>query len=257
MSDSATLALIQARMGSTRLPGKMMLPLGGDYVITRVVERVKAAETVDDVVVATSTRTADDILARYAEAAGAEVFRGSESDVLARMYHAAESFDHPHIIIRVTGDCPLIDPIVLDEIVRRVNGDVDYASNVIERTFPRGLDAEAFTFDSFSTVNEIATEPYQREHVTSVYHESPELFTTCNVVSDEVYPDPICQNRTDLRFTLDEADDYELIKSIYDCVPESRLYDMPEIINTVDSKDLSEINAGVNQKAHTQYEDRD
>jgi len=166
-----TVAIIQARMGSTRLPGKMMLPLERSHVLTHDIQRVREADTVDEVVVATSTKTADDIVARYANRAGATVFRGSEDDVLDRMFSAATGAN-AETVVRITGDCPLIDWDVIDAVVDRLaTENVDYCSNTVERTFPRGLDVEAFSYESFKHIHENAkeppTSPQARHHILS------------------------------------------------------------------------------------------
>jgi len=243
-------AIIQARMGSTRLPGKMMLPLAGKHVLTHDIHRVSAADRVDDVVVATSKKTADDIVAKYATPAGAEVFRGSESDVLSRMYDAAQVAE-ANVIVRITGDCPLIDPDTIDAVVTPVvEGSVDYAANTFKRTFPRGLDVEAFSFESFGLINEEATEPHHREHVTPYYLEESDRFTTESIVSTDVFDDLQFQNRDDLRLTLDEADDYEVLRTIYENVPFDEILPTRKAIRYVDEHDLMSLNADVEQKTH-------
>lgn len=244
------IATIQARMGSTRLPGKVMLPIADDHVLTHDVRRVSVADHVDNVVVATSKQTADDIVARYAARAGADVHRGSESDVLGRMYDAARNAD-ADVVVRVTGDCPLVDPDTIDEVVSRVvDGDAEYAANITERTFPRGLDVEAFTFESFERVHEEATEPHHREHVTPYYREDPNRFITESVVSADVFDEQDFQNRDDLRLTLDEADDYEVLREIYENVPFDDILPIREAIQYVDEHDLMELSASVEQKTH-------
>lgn len=243
-------AIIQARMGSTRLPGKVMLPLADEHVITHDVRRVKSAEHVTKTVVATSKRTADDIIARYASRAGADVFRGSESDVLSRIYDTACSVD-ADVVVRITGDCPLINPETIDTIVREVTeGGVQYATNIFERTFSRGLDVEAFTFESFQRVHEEATEPHHREHVTPYYREQEDLFSIKNVTSEDVFDEPQFQNRGDIRLTLDEANDYEVLRMIYENVPFDDILPIREAIRYVDENDLMELNANVEQKSH-------
>jgi spore coat polysaccharide biosynthesis protein SpsF len=243
-------AIIQARMGSTRLPGKVMLPLADEHVITHDVRRVQSAEHVTKTAVATSKRTADDIVTRYASRAGADVFRGSESDVLGRIYDTSRSAN-ADVVVRITGDCPLIDPEMIDTSVREVTeGGAQYAANIFERTFPRGLDVEAFTFESFEQVHEEATEPHHREHVTPYYREQKDMFSSKNVTSENVFDDPQFQNREDLRLTLDEADDYEVLRTIYENIPFDDILPIREAIRYVDDNNLMELNANVEQKSH-------
>jgi len=248
------IAVIQARMGSSRLPGKMMLPLDCEPVITRVIDRVAHAESIDRVVLATTDRTADDILEIYGETAGASVYRGSEEDVLGRMYAAASTYD-PDVVVRIAGDRPVVPVAAIDAVVEEVADGVEYASNVLERSFPRGFEVEAFTYDSFATVNEQATDPYEREHVTPYYREHPERFAAVNVTSDAVFEAEQCHDRTDLRLTLDEALDYELLKRVYEGVPFEDILPVTTAIEYVDDHDLTTINADVAQKNWRQQDD--
>lgn len=242
-------AVIQARMGSTRLPGKVMLPLAGEHVINHVISRVATASNVDETVVATSTGKQDDIIERYASRGGATVFRGSESDVLARMFSAAHEAD-ADIVVRITADCPLVAPEVIDATVKRLQQKgIEYVSTDIELTFPRGIGAESFTFESFEIVEEMTGEPYEREHVTTAYLEQPERFSTENIASDDVYNADRYRDRTDLRLTLDEADDYELIRRLYNELEWSETLSVRNAIDYIDNNDLAEINNHVHQKS--------
>lgn len=245
-----TVAIIQARMGSTRLPGKVMLPLDGEHILTHDIHRTSAADTVDDVVVATSTETADDIIARYAERAGATVHRGSESDVLERMFQAAKRED-ADVVVRITGDCPLIAPDVIDRVVERlIETDADYSTNILERTFPRGLDVESFTFESFRRVYKEVTGSFYREHVTPYYREQNDLFNCTSVTSTDVFDSSRLQNRTDLRLTLDEADDYELLRQVYQGINWTGILPIQDAIDYIDANDLATVNKNVEQKTH-------
>ena len=243
-----TVAIIQARMGSTRLPGKMMLPLERSHVLTHDIQRVQEADTIDEVVVATSTKTADDIIARYANRAGATVFRGSEDDVLDRMFSAATEAN-AETVVRITGDCPLIDWDVIDAVVDRLaTENVDYCSNTVERTFPRGLDVEAFSYESFKHIHENAKEPHHREHVTPYYRENDHQFNLASVTSEEIFDEAWMQDRTDLRLTLDEADDYELLREVYNRVEYEHTLPIRDAVSVIDGRDLHKLNADVTQK---------
>lgn len=225
-----------------------MLPLDGSHVLTHDVQRVGRADTIDEVVVATSTKTADDIVARYADRAGATVFRGSEDDVLGRMFSAATEVD-AETVVRITGDCPLIDPNVIDTVVNRLATEgVDYCSNTSERTFPRGLDVGAFTYQSFKNVSEEATEPHHREHVTPYYRENDDQFNFASVTSEDVFDQPWMQDRADLRLTLDEVDDYELLREVYEQVEYGEILPIKDAVSVIDSQNLQKMNAGVEQK---------
>lgn len=240
--------IIQARMGSNRLPGKMMLPLAGTHTLQHIVHRVKAAETIDTVVVATSDLSQDDILEQYASRSGAAVYRGSEDDVLGRMYEAATEYE-PDVVVRIAGDRPLLPPACIDTVVRRViQKDVDYASNVLTRTFPRGFEAEAFTYESLKGVEKRSNQPEQREHVTPYYRSKPPEFVCSNITSEDVYDSPTLQGRTDLRLTLDEAPDYELLRRVYDNVQFDEILPANRAIEYIDQNDISNINSDVEQK---------
>ena len=241
-------AIIQARTGSTRLPGKVMYPLDGTHMLAHVITRVSTAETVDNTVVATSTESSDEVINRYASTAGASVVRGSESDVLSRFHRAAKRYS-PDVLVRVTADCPLISPDTIDKAVHRlIETDADYSTNIIERTFPRGLDVETFNFESFKQVHSESTAPHHREHVTPYYREQTDQFNLVSVTSDEVFDEPWMQNRTDLRLTVDEADDYELLWEIYDRLEYDDILPIKEAVKLVDREDLHELNANVRQK---------
>jgi spore coat polysaccharide biosynthesis protein SpsF len=242
-----TVAIIQARMGSTRLPGKVMKTLSGKSVLEHVIRRVQACRLLDDVVVATTTSPADDVIVAEAERCGAKWFRGDEEDVLDRYYRAAKQFQ-ADVVVRVTSDCPLFDPETLTEMLEcfhdRNAGDrkTDYLSNTLTRTYPRGLDAEIFTFDALDSAHHDADKPYEREHVTPYIYQHPELFSLHGKTS-----------RIDLsrfRWTLDTDQDFMFLQEIY-----SHLFRDDDIISTSqvvsllkERPELAEINAVVEQK---------
>ncbi|USZ71464.1 cytidylyltransferase domain-containing protein [Natronosalvus halobius] len=241
-------ATIQARVGSSRLPGKVMYPLNGEPAIGHVTRRVQAAEQVTNVVVATSTEPQDEVIYRSAPLCDADVLRGSESDVLSRFVQIVEQHD-PDIVVRITGDCPLIDPRTIDAVTTRlVETGSDYATNVLKRTFPRGLDVEAFTKNSFEKIQIDATEQHHREHVTPYYHENQDQFRLENVTSDEVFNQEWMHNRTDLRLTLDEGPDYEVLRQVYDNVAYDEILPIQDAVRYVDEQDLMDVNKHVNQK---------
>lgn len=243
-----TVALIQARLSSTRLPGKVMFPLDGVPVIKRVIERVQRARTVDETVVATTTTAPDELLETVTRDASASVFRGSEPDVLGRLYNAAERHD-ADAVVRVCADSPLVDGGLVDQAVTKLeSGGYDYVSNKLERTVPVGIDVEAFTMDSFETVESRSTAPNEREHVTVCYREHPEDFSRGGLDSAEIFDDPELQNRTDLRVTLDEPADYRLLNQIFVGTPT----DDPtpaEALRYIDQAGLADVNDAVKQKS--------
>jgi len=243
-----TIATVQARTGSTRLPGKVMYPLGGTPVLAHVIQRVMAAETIDQTIVATSTKSPDDVVAACASRTGATVVRGSEADVLGRFQRVVKDH-HPNVLVRVTADCPLLSPVVLDSVVKCLHrSGADYSSNIVKRTFPRGLDVEAFTTDSFAIVCEEATEPHHREHVTPYYHEKSDRFKCVSVVAKDVFSEEWLHGRTDIRLTLDEPSDYELLRQVYAGIPYDGLLGVRDAIRYIDENGLNELNAHVEQR---------
>jgi spore coat polysaccharide biosynthesis protein SpsF (cytidylyltransferase family) len=199
--------VIQARMGSTRFPGKVLAELAGEPVIDRVVARCRRATTVDEVIVATTLDPVDDVLAAHCREAGIEVFRGSTDDVLGRYFAAA----HAHgldVIVRVTADCPLIDPTVIDDVVEalRTTGS-DYATNSMPMRLPHGLEVSAMTGDALERIASEATSPVDREHVTRYARERPDSFST-EVVT---YP----TDAYDLRVTIDHLVDLEVVRFVF------------------------------------------
>ena len=205
-------AIIQARMGSSRLPGKVLLPLSGRPVLAHVVKRARDSGVLDEVVVATTDAPLDDPVAELASKLGAMVFRGSESDVLSRYAGAAETFS-ADIVVRITADCPLVDPEVLAEMVvrfqdlRKSDQRADVLTNARVRSFPRGLDVEIFTREALNAANAEATAPHQREHVTPFLYENPSRFRIVDQLREE--------DASRYRLTLDTAEDYELLNRIF------------------------------------------
>lgn len=205
-------AIIQARMGSTRLPGKVMMKLQGKTVLDHVISRVKQSKEIDTIVIATTTKSDDATIAEEANRLNVKCFRGLEEDVLSRYYYAAKE-NKADVIVRITSDCPLIDSKVIDEAVLKFKAlyaanAVDYLSNSIERTYPRGLDIEIVPFNKLEEAFNNADKPYQREHVTPYFYENPDRFTLVNYLNDADY--------SYYRLTLDTPEDFELITKIYE-----------------------------------------
>jgi len=239
-----TVSVIQARMGSTRVPGKVMKDLKGSTVLSHIISRVKQANLIDDIVIATTTRSQDDIVADEAKKYGAKVFRGPEDDLLARYYFAAKEND-AQAIVRITSDCPLIDPHIVDDIVGFYHAnDYDAVTNgghdPSRRTFPRGLDTAVFSFAALEKAFAEAKEQFEREHVTPyIYKHFRVFYYRCS------------KDLSQYRLTLDTEEDYQLIKEIYE-----RLYRgqhdfyLPEIIDLLEKNpDLVAINRDVRQKS--------
>lgn len=239
-----TVAIVQARMGSSRLPGKVLMDVTGGPLMAHLLTRVGMARSIDEIMIATSTRAADDAIAAFAGAAGVPVFRGSEDDVLGR-YAGAARASGADVVVRMTADCPLLDPGVIDRVVGTLidgRGDLDYASNVIVRSYPRGLDVEAMFADTLARVDRRARSAPSREHVTHyLLRERPDLFSCGSVVDSE--------DNSDLRWTVDEADDLALIRGVFDRLA-GDVTPYRELLAMVRrDPDLLRMNAHVQQKA--------
>jgi spore coat polysaccharide biosynthesis protein SpsF len=219
---SGTMAFIQARMSSSRFPGKVIEPVGDLPMIVYMARRAQLARTVDKVVIVTSVDASDDALAAAAQGAKLPVFRGSLDDVLARFADAANAFEAQEIV-RLTGDCPLIDPAVIDAVVaaRRRNG-VDYASNVDPPMFPDGLDVECFTRATLDRAHREAGLPSQREHVTLWMRSDPSPVTRTNISTIADF--------SHLRLTVDYPDDLDVVRRIVAQAPEGRVPDLFDIL---------------------------
>jgi spore coat polysaccharide biosynthesis protein SpsF len=202
---TTTAIIVQARTGSTRLPGKVLAPVAGRPMLAFLLERLRRVRS-GPVVVATSDLPGDDTVADVARAAGVAVVRGPEQDVLRRFRIATEA--HPSdVIVRITADCPLTDPAVVDDVVRlRGESGATYASNTLVRTYPVGLDVEAFTSDALRTADDEATAPAEREHVTPFIYRNTSRFRLVPLRTD------LCLGAE--RWTVDTAEDLERVRSM-------------------------------------------
>jgi spore coat polysaccharide biosynthesis protein SpsF len=234
-------------MGSKRLPGKVMSKLCDVTVLGHVLSRIGRAGAVDEIVVATTEGRDDDVVTLEAQRHGAEVVRGSEEDVLSR-YHLAALRYTADVIVRITADCPLIDPSLLAEMVRhfhasRANGaSMDYLSNTVERAFPRGLDVEVFTYDALERCHRAATAGYEREHVTPYIYMNPDAFFVVQWTKDGFAPE--------YRWTLDTPDDLKFMQAIYNALyRSSKEFSSRDVCALLRRQpDLISINAHVEQK---------
>jgi len=235
-------AIIQARMGSTRLPGKVLLTVGTETVLARVVQRLRRTSLIDGIIVATSDHPADDAIVRECERLRVACFRGSENDVLDRYWQAAQ-WCGAEAIVRITSDCPLIDPELVDETIQAfLSQPADYASNTLERTYPRGLDAEVFTVAALEKMWRAARETYEREHVTPYLYEHQELFRLVSVRGQH--------DQSKHRWTLDTAEDLQLIRAIYAQFGNQDDFGWREVLTLMEREPgLAELNSHVIQKA--------
>jgi len=205
MSD--TVAILQARMGSSRLPGKVLMPILGEPMLARQIERVRRARSLARLVVATGDQADDDPIAALCARLGVDCFRGSRDDVLDRFCKAAERYPSDHVV-RLTGDCPLADPAAIDAAVafHRAGG-FDYSSNTLHPTFPDGLDVEVVRSAALAAAGHEARDPFEREHVTPFLYRRPERYRLGDFRRT---PD-----LSALRWTVDHPEDFQLISQVY------------------------------------------
>ena len=233
-------------MGSGRLPGKILMRVHGQPMLKGIVQRCRESRFADNVIVATTDLPKDDIVAEFCKKNEISFFRGDEEDVLKRYYETARQFGS-EIIVRVTADCPLIDPGVVDMCVEKFNNHkgVDYLSNTLARTFPRGLDAEVFHFKALEKAHKNAFERYEREHVTPYIWENKrgEFIIGENLEAEGGY-------KRDYRLTVDYQEDFYLINAIYAALYNGRsIVNSEEAIRFLDSNpQIAAINANCEQK---------
>lgn len=241
-NEKPAIAIVQARMGSTRLPGKVLMDLGGASVLARVVHRLRRADLIDRIIVATTDSAADDPVVAEAKKLKADYFRGSEFDVLDRYYQAAVASDAA-VIVRITADCPLIDPGLVNDTIRLLRKqNADYASNSIVRAYPRGLDVEACTAAALRLAWQKAAEPYEREHVTPYMYEHPTLFRIASVFGTTDY--------SHYRWTLDTPSDLALLRAIYDRFHNNDNFAWRDVIALMEREpQLAELNSNVIQRS--------
>ena len=203
----STVAIVQARLGSTRLPGKVLADLCGAPLLQRQLERVRRATSLDRVVVATSTDETDLPIAELCESLDVPCFRGDLNNVLARFLGAISEFN-PEVVVRITADCPLISPSVIDSIVHSFfESDCDYLSNTLDPTFPDGVDVEVVRVRALRALARLDTDIHEREHVTLGIYRRPEQFVVRNFTGN---PD-----LSNLRWTVDSPEDLEFVRWVY------------------------------------------
>lgn len=237
--------IIQARTGSTRLPKKVLKRICGKSVLEHDIDRIKRIKSIGEIIIATTDKDSDNEIAIEAGRLNVKCFRGSEKDVLSRYYYAAKEFK-ADIVVRVTSDCPLIDSGVSESIIRSFLDNIneyDYVSNTLDRTYPRGLDTEVFSFQSLEKSFKEATSERDREHVTPYIWDNPLIFKIFQYKNDTDY--------SNLRWTLDTSEDLELISEIYKKLytEDRKYFDMQDILTLYKRyPELHTINEKINQK---------
>lgn len=237
-------AIIQARCGSTRLPGKIFMAINGKPLLWHVVNRLKYAELIDDIIVATTTDSKDDTTEEWCKENEIKCYRGSEDDVLNRFYNAAVTFPCD-VIVRVTADDPFKEPNIVDKIIKKlIDENLDLSCNVFPPSFPEGLDCEVFTFNVLETMEKTTNNPYDREHVTPYIYNHPEKFKIGNLTSS--------RQLSNYRWTIDNKEDYEMVNAIYEKRKNSQeeILLMGEILEILEENpEIASINSDVKRSA--------
>ena len=237
----AIIAILQARTSSTRLPGKVLKPILGRPMLALHIERLRRSESFEKLVIATSDCAADDAIEALCKELGVDCFRGSLDDVLDRFYCCAKIY-HPDHIVRLTGDCPLADPAIIDLAVSfHLEGGYDYTSNVLPPTWPDGMDVEVIRFSCLAEAHAEAVLPSEREHVTPFFRSRPERYRRGNLSNDT--------DLSEQRLTVDEAEDFEKVRRIFETLyPKKPDFSLHEIMDLLENDPtLSAINKHLNR----------
>ena len=246
-------AIIQARMASSRLPGKVMKEIAGQPMLLHVVKRARMATKINDVVVATTVDSQDDVIEEYCHQNQIPVYRGSELDVLDRYYQTAKEYN-AEVIVRLTADCPVLDPGVIDRLVNEfIKADVDFAANRLpppfKRTYPIGLDAEVCTFTALGKAWHEAKAKHEREHVMPYFYEEPGRFKILQIDNDVDYGY--------LRWTVDTEQDLELVRKIFSAFNGRLDFGFSDILDLINQHpEFQLINQQVNAKKFDDVDER-
>jgi spore coat polysaccharide biosynthesis protein SpsF len=229
-------------MSSTRLPGKVLMDLSGQTVLARVVSRLRYASLINELVVATTVLPIDDPIVTESQKLATTIFRGDQDDVLDRYYQAAK-FAQADIIVRITSDCPLIDPEITNKTVAAfIRAKSEYTSNVLTRTYPRGLDTEVISFDALGRAWMKASKPYEREHVTAYIYEHPDEFKISAVSEHTSY--------SEHRWTLDTPEDLAFIRAVYERMKGKAAFSWRDVLCLLEANpELVQINRSVAQRS--------
>ena len=237
-------AIIEARMGATRFPGKIIKPILGKPVLELLVERLKKVKLLDEIVIATTLNKSDNVLEKLSKKINVRCFRGSEKDVLARVLEAAK-FVKADIIVETLGDCPLTDPRIIEKCIKTfLKGNYDYLANALKPSFPNGLDVQVYPTKILEEVASLTNDPLDREHVTLYIYSHPEKYKIKNLwaTGELFWPE--------LAITLDTPQDYQLIKIIFEALypknPDFTAYDVVRFLRQ--NPKLLKINKKVKRK---------
>lgn len=239
------IVIVQARMGSERFPGKVMKRIKGKPLLGYMLERIQRMQYIDEIVVASTESMDDQVIVDYCQRLGVKWYRGSTNDVLSRYYEVAVR-EAAQVIVRLTADCPLIDPFILDNMVVNfvaAQPNLDYMSNTVSRSFPRGFDCEILSFEALEETYNKAKLPMEREHVTPYIYLRWSLFRVANYFS-------ILGDHSNYRLTVDYPEDFKLIsKIITELTPTNPEFGLKDVLNFLEKNPkIAKINAHLTQK---------
>lgn len=246
-------AVIQARMNASRLPGKVLKDIAGKPMLEWVVSRVKQSQKVNEIVVATTTDPSDDAIEEFCKTIGAACFRGSAFDVLDRYYQAAR-IHKADVIVRITADCPLLDPVLIDDVIEELQTkSLDFAANRLpppwKRTYPLGLDVEVCRMKAFEKAWKEAEKPFEREHVMPYFYDQEGRFKISVINTDKAYPDQ--------RWTVDTPEDLEVMRKAYGHFKDIKKFGWKDVLQFFEKHpEIGQINAGVSQKTALEQDTR-
>ena len=245
INDKRIVCIIQARMNSTRLPGKTLLPLAGKPVLQHMIERMRRSEYIDEVVVACTTSEHDQIIVDLLDMMECRYHRGSENDVLTRVLETAKKFE-ADIIVELTSDCPCCDPSLADRIIQGLfECKADYSSNVIQRTYARGLDVQVFTMKALEQMNLEVDNQVDRQHASTWFYKNPKTFKHYRIATNKNSED-----FSDIRLTLDTEEDYELLRLVFNAFPNNH-FDWSDLWQLTEMyPEMFEMNKHVPQKSY-------
>lgn len=246
MTDKKVVAIIEARMTSSRLPGKVLMKAAGKSMLEHMINRVRNVSRIDEIVVATTTNQTDDPIEALAKLLGVSYFRGSEDNVMERVLDAGKHAN-ANIIVELTGDCPIIDPSIISLVLNTyLHNESSYVSNAHIRSYPDGMDVQVFSLDVLQQSYELVTTDLEREHVSLHIRNHPELFLHTHIVA----PDNLFW--PELGLTLDEKDDFELLKKIIEAFKPNQLFTCMDVITLLKENPIwLEINKCVVRKGNT------
>ena len=237
-------AIVEARMTSSRLPGKVLMPVLGVPMLARLIQRLKQVEEIHKIVIATTDNIEDDEICNLAIKCGVHFTRGSETDVLGRVLKAAQDHDID-VIVEITGDCPVIDPKIVKEVIlKHFESNADYTSNSNIRSYPDGMDVQVFSTETLLKSSELTTNELEREHVTLHIRNSQGLFKIENVYA------PVAMNLPNLGLTLDTREDFEFLRVIIETLePFNQFFDLSDTLTFLNmNPEILAINSHVTRK---------